>query len=110
MIPLRHHAHRFQPVRFVHLQAPVEENVILDRHTVEQRRNRRQLGRLLIGYRRLRLRLVARRRNIRQRLRSQEHDVVADDKIDFLAFGQTADLPSRKIDQRPLVGRRQTAS
>ena len=77
--------------------------MILDRHTVEQRRNGRQVGRFVVRNCFLRTRLVARRRNVRQRLRPQEHDVVTDNEMDFLALRQTCDLRSGKIEQHCLV-------
>ena len=103
MHAFRQDAHCFEIVRIVHLEAAIQQLVVLDRDAVEQCRN----GRAIVGRfgckGRAGLRFVVTFRDVERRLRAQEHDVVANREMDFLTRNEAFDLRTRQIDQRRFV-------
>ena len=99
----RQDAHCFEIVRIVHIEAAIQQLVTLDRYAVEQCRN----GWMIVGRfsRKCRtgFRFIATFRDVERRLRAQEHDVVADREMDFLARNEAFDLRAWQLDQRRFV-------
>ena len=99
VMSFRQDAHCFEIVRIVHIEAAIQQLVVLDRYAVEQCSNGGTIVGRLSRKCRTGFRFIATFRDVERRLRAQEHDVVANREMDFLTRNEAFDLRARQIDQ-----------